>query len=209
MSTDPSITRPYRRKVLELIAATAAFLVTACTPGTCAGEDLSREYLVKAGFLYNFARFVEWPSEAFTDDQSPISLCVLGKDPFGGALKSIEGKTIKGRKLVINRFERIEDLPKCHILFISRSEKEDLDKIFANLKGWNVLTVADMEEFGQRGGIINFIIREHKVRFEITLDASDRAGLTISSKLLKLAKILRDDHAAIGREERQTSGRLP
>jgi hypothetical protein len=156
------------------------------------GPYASREYLVKAAFVYNFARFVEWPSEAFADHQGPITLAILGKDPFGDTLEAISGKPVKGRKLEIRRVDRIEDLERCHMLFVSGSEKENLSQIFVKVSPWPVLTVSDMEGFAQRGGIINFIKVEKKIRFEINVDAAERTSLNISSKLLKLAKIVED-----------------
>jgi hypothetical protein len=121
-----------------------------------------------------------------------ITLCILGEDPFGDALASVEGKTVKDRKVVIKHCETLDDLDKCHILFISRPEEQNLSEILAKVKDWNTLTVSDMEGFAQRGGIISFITVEKKIRFEINLDAAERTRLKISSKLLRLAKIVED-----------------
>jgi hypothetical protein len=153
----------------------------------------SREYSVKGAFLYNFAKFVSWPEEAFRDDQMHITLCILGKDPFGDALAAVEGKTVKHRKVVIKHCETLDDLDKCHILFISRPEKQNLSEILAKVKNWNTLTVSDMEGFAQSGGVINFVTVEQKIRFEINVDAAEGAGLKISSKLLRLAKTVRGE----------------
>jgi hypothetical protein len=152
----------------------------------------SREYLVKGAFLYNFAKFVGWPEEALQDDPIHIILCVFGKDPFGGALASVKGKRVKDRKVVIKHCATLDELKKCHILFISRSEEQNLSEILAKVKNWNTLTVSDMEGFTQSGGVINFVTVEKKIRFEINLDAAERTGLKISSKLLRLAKIVKD-----------------
>lgn len=152
----------------------------------------SREYLVKGAFLYNFAKFVGWPEEALQDDQIHIILCVFGKDPFGDALASVKGKSVKDRKVVIKHCATLDELEKCHILFIGRSEEQNLSEILAKVKNWNTLTVSDMEGFAQSGGVINFVTVEKKIRFEINLDAAERTGLKISSKLLRLAKIVKD-----------------
>ena len=149
-----------------------------------------REYIVKAAFLYNFAKFVEWPEDDFTDDQSPFVLGIFGEDPFGDSLDSIKRKTVGARKLVIERSQTLEDLKKCHLIFISRSEKNDLDKIIAQLKDLNVLTVSDIEGFALKGGVIGLFTAGNKIRFEINVDSAKRNGLQISSKLLKLAKIV-------------------
>ena len=150
-----------------------------------------REYQIKAAFLYNFVKFVEWPAEAFGDDNAPIILGVLGEDPFGVALESVEGKIVRGRELVIRRFKGVQDLDFSHILFISSSERARLTQILENLTGSSVLTVGEMAQFAELGGIINFTVRKNEIRFEINVDAAQRAGLQISSQLLRLAKVVR------------------
>ena len=162
--------------------------------GFAYGEDaLSREYRIKAAFLYNFATFVQWPAHAFKDARSPLTLCVLGDDPFGAAFdRAIVGKTVAGRKMVVARFEDLQRLAACQILFISSSERNRLSKIFSTLKGSSVLTVGDTDGFAHQGGIINFTVEENRIRFEINEHAAERAGLKISSKLLNLAAIVPD-----------------
>jgi hypothetical protein len=155
-------------------------------------SEVPQEYLIKAAFLYNFAKFVEWPANAFTHESDPIILCILGTDPFGNALDSIEGKMINNRKLEIKRCETVEEAKNCHILFVSSSKKTSVPQILNAFKNLAVMTVGDMEDFGRLGGIINFIIVENKVRFEINLDSAQKAGLKISSKLLKLAIIVNE-----------------
>ena len=158
--------------------------------------SIPHEYTVKAAFLYNFAKFVEWPDDAFLNDRCSIVLGIFGEDPFGRALDSIKRKTVGARKLVIERSQTLEDLKKCHLIFISRSEKNDLDKIIAQLKDLNVLTVSDIEGFALKGGVIGLFTAGNKIRFEINVDSAKRNGLQISSKLLKLAKII--DHSNSG-----------
>jgi hypothetical protein len=148
------------------------------------------EYLVKAAFLYNFAKFVDWPSSAFKNDSAPLTLCILGRDPFGEALDSLKDKTVKGRALVVRRSSRVEDVDECHMLFISPSEKGDLKQILSTLKNSAILTVSELEGFGSMEGMINFVMAEKKVQFEINPDAAQRRGLRISSQLLKLARIV-------------------
>ena len=160
----------------------------------------TREYRLKAAFLYNFAKFVEWPAEASSDEKSAFILGVLGEnDPFGPALESIRGKTVRGRTLTIKRFEGLQDLAACHILFIASSEKEQLEGALEFLEGSSVLTVGEMERFAEMGGIINFVVKKNRLRFEINLDAGRRAGLEISSQLLNLADSVVDDR---GRERK-------
>lgn len=165
---------------------------TSARPGQ-ADPAATREYQIKAAFLYNFARFVEWPDEAFTDSGASLVLCVLGQDPFGEALESVQGKDITGRMLEIRRFAALQDLGPCHILFIGSSEQERLAEVFESVENFSVLTVGDVDRFARMGGVINFIIRANKIRFLINLRAGERAGLAISSQLLNLAEIVDTD----------------
>ncbi len=176
----------------KIITALSLFLAIS-VPHAGAEDDLTGEYLVKAAFLHNFAKFVEWPAESFSDNSSPITLCILGEDPFGDALETIRGKAVKGRKLVIKQSLRIEDLGQCHMLFISSSEKNRLIHVLDLVKTPNVLTVGDMESFAWHGGIVNLVKKANKIKFEINVDSAIEAGLKISSKLLKLAKIVENN----------------
>jgi len=146
------------------------------------------EYRVKAVFLYNFAKFVEWPSYLGSDT---ICIGVLGDDPFGDLLNQIvDGKTVNGRGFVI-RHLKLEQARQCQIVFVSASEKRNLRSILASLKGAGVLTVGETSGFAEMGGVINFQIVESKVRFEVNISAADLAHIKLSSKLLSLAKIVR------------------
>jgi len=150
-----------------------------------------REYQVKAAFVYNFAKFVEWPAAAFASLQAPIILCVIGADPFGEALETLQDKTVRDRKLGIQQYVRAGSLAACQIAFISASEKEHLPQLLEPIKDAPVLTVSDMDSFLQAGGMINLVTVDSKIGFEINLDAARRAGLTISSQLLKLATVVK------------------
>jgi hypothetical protein len=156
---------------------------------TGAQAQTSDEYQVKAAFLYNFAKFVDWPAEAFSGSGAQLVIGVVGDDPFGGALdQAINGKSIGGHSLTIRRLKWGQDLRSCHILFISSSERKRLPQIIQSVRGASVLTVGDVDGFNQQGGIINFVLESSKVRFEINARASDQVRLRISSKLLALAK---------------------
>jgi hypothetical protein len=171
-------------------------------------SDLSREYQIKAAFLYNFMQFVDWPEEKVSDTNDPIILGIIGKDPFGDAFKPIENKRIKGKKSLIKRFEGIEKLKKsddkgqstieiirqCHLLFICSSEKENLKEIINLVSGHNILTVGETPNMLKSGGIVNFLLDENKVRFEINLSASKRENIKIRSQLLRLAKKVIDNN---------------
>src|SRR6266581_755026 len=160
-----------------------------CFQGTdqAAAQSLSsREYEIKAAYLYNFIKYVDWPSYGDT-----ITIGVLGGNPFGTALAPLNGKIVKGRRLLIKELDSVRDAQKCQIIFVSSSEKERLQEIFENLKNARVLTVGETQGFANSGGMINFVEENNKVHFEINADAARRTGLTISSELLKLAKLVK------------------
>src|SRR5262245_51662077 len=152
------------------------------------------EYEIKAAFLYNFATFVEWPSTAFVDEESAFLVGVLGKDPFGSTLEeAFQGKTVGKRQIVVRRFDQLADFQTCHLLFVSKSEREQAPKILEFLKGVPTLKVADFPGFAAMGGCINFFVEgKRKVRFEINPEAAKRGNLRISSKLLRLARVVQD-----------------
>lgn len=153
----------------------------------CAQNQIPTEYEVKAAFIYNFAKFVEWPSKP---SQSSVAVCVAGKDPFGSAFVPIEDKTVGNKKIIIKRNVSFQNLEGCNILFISNSEKERLPQILEGLGGLPVLTIGDTTGFALDGVMINFYMEDKTVRFEINQGAVSHAGLKISSKLLKIAKII-------------------
>lgn len=145
-----------------------------------------REYEIKAAYLYNFIKYVDWPSYGDT-----ITIGVLGSNPFGNALAPLNGKIVKGRRLTIRQVDSLRDAQRCQIIFVSSSERSRLQEIFDNLKPARVLTVGEMQGFADGGGIINFVEENNKVRFEINAEAARQAGLNISSELLKLAKLVK------------------
>ena len=148
------------------------------------------EYRVKAAFLYQFFKFVEWPSQAFHATNQTICIGVVDGGPMANALQSVEGKEAKGRRVVIKRFKEPEELEFCHILFISSGMEDRMGEILDRLKGTSTLTVSDIDGFARRGGMINFITVENKIQFEINVEAAERAKLQISSHLLRLARIV-------------------
>jgi len=147
------------------------------------------EYDVKAAFLFNFAKFVEWPADALPADGTFV-IGVAGADPFQRALRDLEGASVAGRRLVVRRWTRLEEAPACQILFISASEEERLPAILQRIGGRPILTVGDADGFAARGVMINFRTREQKIRFEINLASAEAAGLKLSSQLLKLATLV-------------------
>jgi hypothetical protein len=173
-------------------AGLAALLALAgATPGRAQAPPAPTEYQVKAIFLFNFSQFVDWPAASFADDRSPLVIGLLGSDPFGTTLDEIvRGETVNGRPLEVRRYNAVEQIDACHILFIERSQNERLDAVLAALKGRSVLTVGDFEGFARRGGIIRFVTVGNKIRLRVNLTAAQDAQLTISSKLLRPAQIV-------------------
>jgi len=146
------------------------------------------EYQIKAAFIYNFARFTDWPPAAFVASDSPMVIGVLGKNVFGDDLaNTVNGKSIDGHPLQFKHFDSIADAAHCQVLFISASHKEDLPKILQQLQGNSTLTISETDGFIEAGGMIYLEIIDQKVRFEINNETAKKAGLNISSKLLSLA----------------------
>jgi len=195
-----------RIRIYDLVVLAFALVVVPIAAQGGVDSAQSREYQVKAAFLYNFIKFVDWPKEKIAGTNEPIIIGIIGKDPFGNAFEPIRAKKVKAKKIVIKRFRgfeklrrknkkdkselgrKIEALRKCHLLFICSSEKKNLKEIINSVKDHSVLTVGGMEGFLEAGGIIKFLMEEKKIRFEINVTASKRAKLKIRSQLLRLAK---------------------
>ena len=146
---------------------------------------------VKAVFLFNFVHFVEWPAAAFDNPQSPVVICVLGEDPFGELLDEVvKGEAVGSRPLMVERFRRLEDIRDCHVLFISGSETPNQERILTALRATPTLTVGETAGFATRGGMIRFLTEQNRVRLEVNVAAAKAVGLTISSNLLRPARIV-------------------
>ncbi len=159
--------------------------------GTIQAQPTTAEYKLKAVYLYNFLQYVDFPPNAFADEQSPIVIGVLGNDPFGNTLdETIISEVVKNRRLEVRRFKRVNDITDCHVLFIGASEEDKLKSILAALKGRSILTVGDVENFARLGGVIRFLTENNKIRLKINLEAAKEANLSISSKLLQIAEII-------------------
>jgi hypothetical protein len=145
------------------------------------------EYQVKAAFLYNFLKFVDWPAEG-AGSGSTICLGVLGRDPFDDALEAVKGRVAKGRKVTVVHFRSIEEVKGCELLFVSASESGRLPQILKIAQNFRMLTVADHKGFCEAGGMINLVSVNNRVGFEVNIAAAYRAKLRISSHLLKIAR---------------------
>lgn len=159
----------------------AVLLLLALTPARAAPA----EYDLKAAFIYQISKFVEWPASA-----APPRLCVLGGNPFGAALETLRGKPVNERKMEVKLLDMGADIRECTLLFIATPAERHLERIAAISRGAGILTIGDTEGFAKRGTMVNFYLENGKVRFEINLDVARQGGLKISSKLLSLARVV-------------------
>jgi len=157
---------------------------------TVSYSDDVNESELKGVLLLKLPLFIEWPIDAFKNEKNLFSIGVFGNSEITKALKSFEGDTIKGKKIIIRSFNKISDIKQCHIVYICPTDIETIKKILKNYKGKPILFVGNQENFAKIGGIINFYKQEDRIKFEINVDNSNFAGLKISSKLLKLSKII-------------------
>ena len=180
---------PFLKPRLVYVFLALAFLTRLGPSSEIHAQNSPSEYQVKAAYLFNFLKFVEWPGQAPGDAPGPWMICVVGENPFGNDLtQAVSGKSVQGHELMVKDSLSLPDLHACHILFVSASEKKRLPAILAALKGSSALTVADMENFTESGGMIQFMSEDGRVRFVINVGAASGAGLKVSSKLLSLAQ---------------------
>jgi len=177
---------PWRRPAPLLLLG---LLLALGLPGAAGSVSVAEEYELKAAFLYQFTKYVNWPDAA----TGPVSICVLGEDPFGSTLdETLANKTAKGQPIVARRIRSAGAVASCRILFVSRSEQPRLDATLAALHGQATLTVSDMVGFPSQGGMIHLKVVDDRIKLEINPDNAERAGLKIRSELLRLAELVRN-----------------
>jgi hypothetical protein len=178
--------------LLSLLLATLVLgPVSGTAPAAALAPGLPTEYEVKAAYLYNFAKFVEWPADAFKDGSAPFVIAVVGRDPFGAALDQIlAGKSVNGHPVVVLRVADPGQARGAHIVYVGLPEGAALTPALRRVSGDGVLTVGDGAAFARDGGIIGFRTQDRRVRFDINAQRAERAGLKLSSQLLKLARIV-------------------
>jgi hypothetical protein len=188
--------------LLRLCLVSCLGLAQAFVPKAAVGQqDSAGEYELKAAMLYNLTRFVEWPPSAYADPHAPTVLCILGRDPFGDSLASLAvNQNAEGRPMQIRHIPNDKGIRGCHVVYISSSERKSMAAILSTLKGSSVLTVGEMAQFAARGGMVQFSLEEKQVRFEINLEAASEADLKISSRLLVLARIVKEQNKNPDRE---------
>ena len=152
------------------------------------GIESKNQLTLKVTFIYNFAKFTEWPSTAFDNDDAALVIGVLGKNPFGNMLEELKGKTVKNRKVVVSQCNDITDASRVHLLFISSSMEEDVASVLNQLADSPVLTVSDINRFADKGGMIQMFPDGGMYRFNINLESANTSSITIRSDLLQLAR---------------------
>ena len=176
---------------LRWVAVAASVCATVPVEEASAQSTLPTEYQIKAAFLYKFARYVEWPARTFASPTDTLVISVLGKDPFQDTLDRVaKGKTVRGRPIRIGRARDLNEVESAHILFVSESKRRQLGSILERIGRRPLLTVSDTKSFARDGGIIGFGTRDERISLDINVEAARRAGLRVSSRLLKIANVI-------------------
>jgi hypothetical protein len=174
------------------VAGLLATLLAAAAPSRALASEL--EYQIKAEFMERFTRFIDWPEVSFPAPDAPFVFCTVGEASLGGPLERMaKERKAKGRPIVVRRMTSPSQPEGCHLLFIAQSEQESLREILSHVVGKPILTVGDTSGFASAGVMINFFAERDFVRFEINMSAAREAGLKVSSKLLKLGRIVTSD----------------
>jgi hypothetical protein len=183
---------PPAARLLARACATLSLLVLFQPSFALAQAPVTREYQLKAAFIYNFTRFVEWPSGCFADEKAPIIIGIVGNNPFGDELeKIIRGRSVYGRSLMVIYFPNSDalrpDRGALQVLFFAPGQEAAVRKLSARLRQASILTVGETELFGAAGGVVNFTLVGDNVRFDVNLKSAEASGLKVSAQLLKLA----------------------
>jgi hypothetical protein len=187
----------FRRRAAVLLLLLPVLLASAQRALAIADPGPIDEYQVKAAFLANFAYFVEWPPSAFESPTAPLIIGIVGEDPFGDGIdRLVEHKVIAGHQLQVRRFADAKAIGKSHLLFVAGSDRQLATKVLDIVRRTPVMTVGESEGFAQAGGVCNFTRTGARIGFEINVSAASRAGLSLSSRLLALARIVREEGEA-------------
>jgi hypothetical protein len=176
----------------------ASFFLSACclflNPSTALSlNDGNLEYPLKLAFIYNFTKFIEWPADTYREQGTPLSICIVGNDPFDPDLEGeLRTRKVGSHPIEVMKLRPTDALGVCQIVFVPGTEKSQAVGIVRGLKGSSALTVGETEGFAVQGGIINLTVEGNKLHFEVNLVAAERARLKISSKLLNMATIVKE-----------------
>jgi len=167
-------------------------IIASCAICRSAQAQTLNEYEAKAAFLFNFLKFVDWPAQAFADDNAPLVIGIVGDDKSSERIEQlVSGKSANGRQVVVKRFPSFKQLTYCHLVFVRASERERLPQNLSAVRSGSLI-VGESESFARWGGAINFSIKDGKISLEINQKSAERAGLKISAKLLSIARIVKD-----------------
>ena len=178
------------KKNLKGNASCIAIILTLLFCPLLPSAEESVEHQVKAAFIHKFIKFTKWPKAAFSSDISPILIGVYGESPIWSGLKNLENKTVMGRRLKIFKVHESDLKKKYHIIFVSKAKTDEADSLLNKNNKSGMMTIGESDGFAEKGGMINFVIVEGKLRFEINIAAIERSGLKLSSKLLRLGKVV-------------------
>jgi YfiR/HmsC-like len=180
--------RRWQRLLAALFGCLALLAVVAP-----ASAQQANEYLVKAAFIYNFAKFTTWPDSAFADPAAPVTLCIVGKHDFGDAFNTVQGKSVGGRSVIVRYLNTFRNKDQCQVVYVAESERSRLTRILTASRSAHALTVSEIDGFAERCGMIRMVRDGNdRISFEINPKAAEEAGLKFSSRLLNLARRLVD-----------------
>ena len=185
-----SATRRCLTTAFSATALSVAVAITVGLTGVRAAEAPLREYQIKAAFLLNFVRFVDWPA-THPGTRNTLSLCVLGSGSVDDAFSALEGRRVRRRVIAYTRIGTADETSACDVIFMAGTEDAPLPDPVPAPDGTHLLTVGETRSFATGGGIIVFVYQKNKLSFEINLDAAERAGISIRSDLLTLASAVR------------------
>jgi len=180
--------RPKFPKLLSVALLLTTFVCLGTAPSS-AQTGTQHEYELKAGVLYRIMEYVEWPKEALSSNPGALQIGLIGQIPFADALEVLNGKSIQGRELIVKRIPDLQAAASCQVIFIGASEKSRISEIVAGMKDRPVLTVSEVDGFAEQGGMVNLLAGPNRIVMEINREVTGRAKLSVSSQLLKLAKV--------------------
>ncbi len=184
------IARTPRLRLRWLLSVFMGCVLTGALSGLAQNTEL--EYKVKAGFLFNFAKFVEWPAASFDSPKSPIVIGVMAEDASSPVLQQVlDGKMVNGRLISVTPLQDAAGLSRCHMIFLGRTVNDRFEDILKRSKGLPVLTVGEAEQFAEKGGMIGFVREDENFRLQINLETATQAGLKVSAKLSSIARIVK------------------
>jgi hypothetical protein len=184
-SSVSSLLRPGPTLRLAALGLALFLLAALPQPGSC--ETSSGEYSLKAAFIYNFSKFVEWPESAYRGKRD-FCIATLGRSPLDRELAVLSGKVVQGRSIVLRKVSSPEDATQCQVLVISRLELIKLEEILDTLRELPVLTIAEGDDFCKKGGMLSLEKENGKIVFDVNFRETQRAKLKPNSQLLKLAR---------------------